>query len=284
MRSRISEAVRRRGGLSHISRLEADGISPDRVQRAADRGELTRVRTGWYQVGTPHPALVSAVRAGGSLTCVSSLRLRGVWTIDDGLLHVRVRRGTGGAPQEHIRRHWSNRPVVDPIDDVREAARCAVRCLPLEQAVAALDSAIHLGLVNLQDVRRDADPRMLRVTGMVDARSESGLESLARVRLRRLRIRAIPQARIPGVGRVDLLIGDRLLLELDGEEFHDFERDRSRDRRAAVRGYLTIRASYRQVIDEWAALEDDLLLLIRRREHLDNTARSSHTHRLPHGA
>jgi very-short-patch-repair endonuclease len=150
--------------------------------------------------------------------------------------------------------------------------------------VAALDSAIHLGLVNLQDLRRDADPRMLRVTEMVDARSESGLESLARVRLRRLRIRAIPQARIPGVGRVDLLIGDRLLLELDGEEFHDFERDRSRDRRAAVRGYLTIRASYRQVIDEWAALEDDLLLLIRRREHLDNAARSSHTHRLPYGA
>jgi len=83
--------------------------------------------------------------------------------------------------------------------------------------------------------------------------------------------------RIPGVGRVDILIGDRLILELDGEEFHDFERDRARDRRAAVRGYVTIRASYRQVMNEWAALEAELMVLIRRRDHLGGARRGRET-------
>ncbi|MEP6844262.1 MAG: hypothetical protein ABJA11_12110 [Pseudolysinimonas sp.] len=270
--SDVADAIRRLGGLCHISRLARDGISPYRVQRAAARGEVTRLRTGWYSVGAPHGELVRAVRAGGAISCVSALRLRGVWTIDDDTIHVRMRRGTRAPAVEHVRRHWSDRPIIDPIDPVLEAARCAVHCLPFEQAVAALDSTLHLGLTTFAELGRDADPRMRRILGSLDARSESGLESLARVRLARRRNRLRPQVRIPGVGRVDLLIGDRLILELDGEEFHDFEQDRSRDRRAVVRGYLTIRASYRQVIDEWAALEAELLTLIRRREHLGRSS------------
>jgi very-short-patch-repair endonuclease len=204
---------------------------------------------------------------------VSALRLRGVWTVDDDALHVRIRRGTGGRHGRGVHSHWSDAPVVDPIDPVLEAARCAARCLPLEQAVAALDSSLHLKLITLAELRRGADARMRRILPLLDARSESGIESLARLRLRRLRIRVRPQVRIPGVGRVDLLIGDRLILELDGEEFHDFERDRARDRRAAVLRLVTIRASYRQVMHEWAALEAELLILIRRREHLSRARR-----------
>jgi very-short-patch-repair endonuclease len=278
--SSVADAIRLHGGICHISRLSTDGISADRLQRAAAGGEVTRVRTGWYLASTPHPNLVTAVRAGGAVSCVSALRLRGVWAIESGTLHLRMRRGTGATRDHGVRRHWSDRSIVDPIDPVLEAARCAARCLPLEHAVAVLDSALHLQLVALPELRRDADARMRRIIPLLDARSGSGLESLARVRLRRLRVRVRPQVRIPGVGRVDLLIGDRLILELDGEEFHDFDRDRLRDRRAAVLRYLTIRASYRQVMDDWAALEAQLLVLIRRREHLGRAARGRDT-RIP---
>jgi len=273
----VADAVRRHGGLCHISCLSAEGISPDRVQRAASRGEVTRARTGWYLAGTPHPDLVTAVRAGGAVGCVSALRLRGVWVVDGGALHVRVRRGTAAAGADGVRTHWSDHPVVTPIDPVLDAVRCAAHCLPLEHAIAALDSALHLRLVTLAELRLDADARMRRMIPLLDARSESGLESFARLRLRRLRIRLRTQVRIPGVGRVDILIGDRLILELDGEEFHDFERDRARDRRAAVRGYVTIRASYRQVMNEWAALEAELMVLIRRRDHLGGARRGRET-------
>lgn len=228
-------------------------------------------------MGNPHPDLVAAVRAGGAVSCVSALRLRGAWTIDDGALHIRMRRGTTPTAGRGLRRHWGDRPVLEPMDLARDGARCVARCLPFEQAVVAIDSALHLGLITLAELREGADVRMLRLIGLLDPRSESGLESLARVRLRRLRVRVRPQVRIPGVGRVDLLIGDRLILELDGEGFHDFERDRSRDRRAAVLKYLTVRASYRQVMNDWAALEAELLVLIRRRDHLRRMQRGRGT-------
>ena len=169
----VADAIRQRGGLCHISRLTRDGISADRVQRAADRGQVTRVRTGWYAIEAPHPDLVKAVRAGGAVSCVSALRLRGAWTVDNHVLHVRMRRGTSARAAKLVRRHWSDRRIVDPIDPVLEAARCAVHCLTFEQAVAALDSAVHLRLITIDELERDADSRMRRVVGSLDARSES---------------------------------------------------------------------------------------------------------------
>jgi very-short-patch-repair endonuclease len=264
----IAAELLARGSVCHISVLIRAGISRDRVERAATRGEIRRVRPGWYAVGTSVPELLTAVRAGGAVTCVSALRLRGAWAIDDELLHIRVRRGNTSSPSAAVRRHWSDEPVLAPMDDALTAARCVIRCLPTEHAVAVLDSALRLGLVTGSDLRRESSARARRVIAHLDPRSESGLESLARLRLRHHRIRLRTQVKIAGVGRVDILIGDRLILELDGEEWHDFEEDRARDRRAMVRRYLPIRASYRQVMFEWDALEAELLTLIRRREHL----------------
>jgi len=62
------------------------------------------------------------------------------------------------------------------------------------------------------------------------------------------------------------------VLEIDGAAWHDtaprFESDRRRDLDLAVRGYLVVRVSYRRVLDDGAAVERDLLTLIRRDEHL----------------
>ncbi len=263
----VAAAIRRRGGICHVSVLERDGIPAVRVQRAAAAGGIRRVRPGWYSVGQIAPELLAAVRSGGALSCVSALRLRGAWAIDDGQLHVRTRRGTRLPASTRVRRHWTDEPVSSPIDDAARAARCAVRCLPEDHAIAVLDSALHLRLITFADLRGETSARARRVIEQLDARSESGLESLARVRLRRLQIQLRPQVRIPGVGRVDLLIGDRLILELDGEEWHDFEEDRARDRRAAVRGFLSLRASYDQVLLGWEEVEAHVLALIRRGAH-----------------
>jgi len=50
---------------------------------------------------------------------------------------------------------------------------------------------------------------------LVDPGCGSGLETLARLHLRRRHIRVRSQVHIPPVGWVDLLIGGRLVLELD---------------------------------------------------------------------
>jgi very-short-patch-repair endonuclease len=58
--------------------------------------------------------------------------------------------------------------------------------------------------------------------------------------------------RIRGVGRVDLVIGDRLVIECDSREFHDkadsYAADRARDLELLRQGYREIRLTYAQVV------------------------------------
>ena len=73
------------------------------------------------------------------------------------------------------------------------------------------------------------------------------------------RLRPIRQFRIAGVGRVDFVFGDRLVIEVDGREFHaspdQFESDRRRDAVLSALGYRVLRFSYRQVMDRWDEVE-----------------------------
>lgn len=106
---------------------------------------------------------------------------------------------------------------------------------------------------------------------LFDGSSQSGLESIARIALRRRNVRLESQVRIDGVGLVDLLIGERLVLELDGKQWHvgaGYEEDRRRDLALVSLGYLVVRVSYRQVIENWPEVERRLLRIIRRGEHL----------------
>lgn len=53
------------------------------------------------------------------------------------------------------------------------------------------------------------------------------------------------------------------------EEWHsDFEADRARDRALVALGYLVIRASYRQVMQEWPVIECQIAEIVARRDHL----------------
>lgn len=63
-----------------------------------------------------------------------------------------------------------------------------------------------------------------------------------------------PQARIPGVGHVDLLVGESQIIECDGEVHHSgtqFRTDRARDLAARDLGYDVLRLSYEQIWVTW---------------------------------
>ncbi|MDO9398169.1 MAG: DUF559 domain-containing protein [Herbiconiux sp.] len=93
-----------------------------------------------------------------------------------------------------------------------------------------------------------------------------------RVSLLGRRVRVRSQVPIAGVGHVDVVVGDRLVLELDGYRYHsrkeDFEEDRRRDLALHRLDHRVVRLSYDQVTWQWQACEQVLLDLIRRREHL----------------
>jgi very-short-patch-repair endonuclease len=133
-----------------------------------------------------------------------------------------------------------------------------------EMAVAALDSALRLRLLSERD--RPALSAMLpqhlrALVAAADRLCESGIESIARFRLQQLGLRVQPQVTIPGVGRVDLLVQGRLIVELDGREYHAgrFEEDRARDGAAALRRYSTLRFTWKQVLSEWPSVQAAVL-------------------------
>jgi very-short-patch-repair endonuclease len=159
------------------------------------------------------------------------------------------------------------------MDDVLTALDQFTRCATLVSIVICADSIANLGLAREEEILavlgRTAIGR--RAAGLFDGASQSGIETIARVALRRRRVRLRSQVVIASVGHVDLVIGDRLVLELDGQEWHqgsDFEEDRRRDLALVARGYLVVRVSYSQVIESWAEVERELLTIIRRGDHL----------------
>ncbi|MFM9878349.1 MAG: endonuclease domain-containing protein [Rhodoglobus sp.] len=105
----------------------------------------------------------------------------------------------------------------------------------------------------------------------VDGVCESGTETLFWFRMAPHGLPISRQRRIPGVGRVDFVIGDRLVIEVDGAEYHtdreQFESDRHRDALLSAIGYRVLRFSYRQVMVAWREVEAAVLAAVARGDH-----------------
>jgi very-short-patch-repair endonuclease len=127
-------------------------------------------------------------------------------------------------------------------------AETAIACLDTARTVFGLDLAL------LRDWVAGDVVAGLRVASSTVG-SESGPESLVRQRLFRAGIALRQQVDVPGVGRIDGVIGDRVVVEIDGFRFHRdaeaFENDRRRDAELAARGYAVIRLSYRRITESW---------------------------------
>jgi very-short-patch-repair endonuclease len=193
----------------------------------------------------------------------------------DDAIHLRVGRETTIRARTGIVAHRSDeRVAVAGIDEPALAIARVIRCATFEGAVVAVDSAMNRRLVTEHDARLicSSTARGRAIARALDPASESGIETLARLRLRRCQVRVRTQVIIDGVGRVDLLVGDRLIVELDGRAWHDrpgdFEADRRRDRALVALGFLVLRASYWQVMGEWPVIEAQILGLVRSRKHL----------------
>ena len=101
--------------------------------------------------------------------------------------------------------------------------------------------------------------------------AESGTETFLRLGVRRLGLPVRVQVSIEGVGRVDLLVGDRLVLEADSVAYHAnpeaYHRDRRRDLRLTRLGYRVLRLTWEQVTFEGNEVVDTIVTLVAAGEH-----------------
>ncbi len=260
--------------------LRDTGATRREISAAMELGRLVRIRAGWYAAPHAHSDVVAAVQAGGSLTCAGALRRHGAWVLED---HSHVRIAPRAAARSLDRRvHHLPGRAVGGVDDVATALGVAARCLPLDSLVAVVDSCLHQRLIHPADSDLCGTSTGRRALELADARAESGLESLGRIRLRRLGLRVTVQARINGVGRVDLLVGDRLVVEFDGDRWHSTaeqrEQDRRRDAILVSTGRLVIRAGYERTVHQWPVLEQQILAIVHRDDHLWRRAQRTAVH------
>jgi len=174
--------------------------------------------------------------------------------------------------------HWQSAAWgsgVPVVESVREAIRQVLLCRDRETSIAVIDSALNRRAITWSELRAiiaRLPIRFASVLELVDGASESGLETLCRLRLMALGLRIRSQVAIDGVGRVDLVVGDRLVIEADGREWHagprSFLRDRTRDLALMRLGYIVLRVGYEHVLHEWQLVELAVLGIVGRGEHL----------------
>lgn len=261
------------------------GVTANRLAAEVHAGSLVRVRRGHYALPRTHPAIVAAVRIGGKVACVSAAELLGIWAPRAVFPHVHLRHeasrlrspGNRFALLDDDNRdgcdlHWwpliderrSRAHQVSALDAVAQIIRCQRR----EIAIAALDSALHLGLVRPYELDRLFEALPVRFAGLredLDDRSMSGLESIVRLIARDAGLDVELQRYFDGVGSVDLVIAGCVVVETDGRKFHENtqNRDYRRDVLLAKLGYTVLRFNYELVMFHPELVLDAILTAVR---------------------
>ncbi|KYH44821.1 endonuclease domain-containing protein [Branchiibius sp. NY16-3462-2] len=270
----LGDQVLRSGGIVPTRRLRAAGVSDHQIRQALQQRTIHRVRKGWVAVAEVDREIVQAIRAHGVLTCISEAARRGLWSMDDGQLHIAVHSHGGRIATAGCVAHWATPWVprdpdaaVDPIENVLVMV---AQCQSRENAVATWEGAFRRKLVTPDVMRRLAlPPRGREVLKVASLWSDSGLESIVTDRLRWLKLRVVPQAWIADHW-VDLLIGDRLVVQIDGTHHVDGQReeDIAHDARLALLGYTVIRVSYLQVMNDWPTVQHRIMLAVAQGLHV----------------
>lgn len=228
--------------------LRASGETTATIREKVAAGSLFKVIRGWYGTSRTPKQAVFAMRIGGRLGCVSALELHGAWVPPHQGTHVVFataasgRRSAGRPRGASVVRHWSapdertgSAFAVAPLE---LAVADALKCVPPHLLIAVLDSLLHARLISrnrLEAVLARGPRRTRFLVGHLEPRSESGIESIVRFMLRIAGVDVEVQVRMQGRDRVDILVGDWLVIECDGRETHAQQQAFTSDRERVVR-------------------------------------------------
>ena len=244
------------------SALLEQGWTRHSIGTAVTSGRLVRIRKGWVATPDADPVLVFAAKAGVVLTCVTQAGRLGLWVLHDGEPHLAAPCHSGAVRIGGAHVHWATPPVArhpdaleDPIENV---LALVASCQPHERALAVWESALNRSLVDLESMRRlKLGPAGRRLLDEAVPWSDSGLESFVPPRLKWMRLPVRPQIWIAG-RPVDFLIGERLVLQIDGGTHVGAQREKdiAHDARLMLMGYHVIRVGYSQVVHRWPEVQE----------------------------
>lgn len=273
----LREWIRARAGVVHTSTVRAAGFSKADMARAVQLGMLRRVRRSWLVTPEADPRRVAAARVSGRTTCITQAELLGLWVpAAAGGVHVAVAGNAARFDAAGLTVHWGRGPapvagtaIEDPVLNVLFHV---ARCLPRASAILVWESALRAGLAApaVLAAVQWASPAPRELAGVASHLSDSGLETRFVHGMRELGVALRQQVWIDG-HPVDVLIGDRLVVQLDGFAHHvaaDRRRDLAQDARLRLRGYTVLRFDYHQVFFEWPFVYETVVLALAQGLHL----------------
>ena len=170
-----------------------------------------------------------------------------------------------GLPAEFTGRvHWT-KPIAPAgrdslLESVEDTLAHVALCVGREDALVIWEAAARAERLEPAALRRVAWPGPVPrgIAEHLGGLSDSGLETYFTTRIRGMGLRVRQQVVIAG-RPVDHLIGDRLVVQVDGWEHHSSSAQRSadiaHDAELRLRGYTVFRFSYAQIVHDWASVE-----------------------------
>ncbi|MCK2034812.1 endonuclease domain-containing protein [Microbacterium sp. SSW1-49] len=267
--------LQHRGGVTRVSALRAAGVSAYALRRSKERGELRTVRQGWVALPDADPEVVGAVAHGVILSCVTAARRQGLWVPEKSPLHVAASPHAAriSVPSQVVV-HWAKpivpRPPDATVDELVNTLSVIAQCQPFESALVIWESAMNKGLIDAARLRGvDLPPPARELLMRARPFADSGRETIFISRLRWMGLRMLPQAWILD-RRVDLLIGERLVVQIDGATHTGAQRTRdiAHDAQLVLRGYHPLRFSYEQVMERWHEVQAVIMEAVAQGKHL----------------
>jgi very-short-patch-repair endonuclease len=268
-----------RAGAARASALFAAGFTRTSVGKAVAAGRIVRIRRGVYSRPREADLFGLALHHNALLTCLSAAPIYRLWTLNEaGPLHLSPgHKATPPGMLAHGRCLHATHPWL-PVAGLADVLIHALRCLPELESLVMVQCAAQRGDITVQFLRRklpgNRNARARAVLDSVIPRADSVLEVLANFHFCQAGLKVRRHVQLPGVGEVDFLIEDCLVVETDGGthlEPRQVRKDRKRNNATVVGGHLGLRFGYDDVVNHPARMVAEVLavLELRRRGAFD---------------
>ncbi|WP_426988674.1 endonuclease domain-containing protein [Pseudarthrobacter sp. Y6] len=242
------------GGVARVGTLRREGYSERAVRSLAAAGAV-QPRKGVWALPGADAEFLQAIVDDSLVTCASSASRYGLWLKDKpGCLHLASKHRRGGHSPRHGRLRFEPHQRL-PIASLEDTVMHGLTCLNEVDAVALAQSAMQQHGVTRAILEAEltakyygtARKRLAKADGL----SESVPEVSARLLFESAGFQFRRQVQIPGVGRVDILIEDWLIVEVNGFQFHSsraaWRKDMTRSNTAQTQGYAVLSYAPEQI-------------------------------------
>ena len=185
----LCASLHRSKGIARATVLHDLGFSRAEIDRAVQKGSITRPSNGWLALRDTDEELVDAARRSALLSCITQARRLGLWVFTEPKLHIASRTPVSRTDGTGCVVHWG-KPIIPRVlwaleDSLENVLGYVADCQPREAALAIWESALNKQLITLD--RLSVLPYRQRARSLLaqaSPYSDSGLESFVNDRLR----------------------------------------------------------------------------------------------------